>query len=131
MGRAHSFCSLTHDHCVWASDRPEAITLPHSACQPFDPNTFLLQPPSLGTPHVFTAIGNKQAWGLVVAVPSAFARLVATVKTQERANPLDIELFDRISAEIGDEILGSLGTLTLRYHRNVLIGKPSRIHPEA
>jgi hypothetical protein len=63
---------------------------------------------SAGTPHVFTAIGNKQARGLVVAEPSAFARLVATVRTQERANPLDIELFDRISAEIGDETLGRL-----------------------
>jgi hypothetical protein len=48
---------------------------------------------SAGTPHVFTAIRNKQARGLVVAAPSAFARLVATVRTQERANPLDIELF--------------------------------------
>ena len=63
---------------------------------------------SAGTPHVFTAIRNKQARGLVVAAPSAFARLVATVRTQERANPLDIELFDRISAEIGDETLGRL-----------------------
>lgn len=65
---------------------------------------------SAGTPHVFTAIGNKQARGLVVAAPSAFARLVATVRTKERANPLDIELFDRISDKIGDEILGSPGT---------------------
>ncbi|MUG91893.1 hypothetical protein F7734_05165 [Scytonema sp. UIC 10036] len=31
--------------------------------------------------------------------------------TQERADPLNAELFDRISAEIGDEILGIHGTL--------------------
>ncbi|MBW4536491.1 MAG: hypothetical protein KME09_21380 [Pleurocapsa minor HA4230-MV1] len=64
-----------------------------------------------GTPHVFAATGDQPARGLVVAAPSAFARLVATVETQERADTLDMELFDRISAEIGDEILGPPGTL--------------------
>ena len=51
------------------------------------------------------------AWGLVVAAPSAFARLVATVRTQGRADSLNMELFGRISAEIGDKILGLPGTL--------------------
>ena len=66
---------------------------------------------SAGTPHVFAATGDQPARGLVVAAPSAFARLVATVGTQERADTLDMELFERISAEIGDEILGPPGTL--------------------
>jgi hypothetical protein len=47
----------------------------------------------------------------MLTAPSAFARLIATVGTQDRAETLDIELFDRISAEIGDEILGPPGTL--------------------
>lgn len=63
------------------------------------------------TPHVFAALGDAPVRGLVVAAPSAFARLVATVGTQERADSLDLEFFDRISAEIGDEILGSPGDL--------------------
>jgi quercetin dioxygenase-like cupin family protein len=65
----------------------------------------------VGIPHVVAAIGDEPARGLVVAAPSAFARLVAIVGTQDKADPLDIELFDRISAEIGDEILGPPGTL--------------------
>ncbi|MBW4623093.1 MAG: cupin domain-containing protein [Cyanosarcina radialis HA8281-LM2] len=65
----------------------------------------------VGTPHVVGAIGDEPARGLIVAAPSAFARLVATVGTQERADPLDLELFNRISAEIGDEVLVPPGTL--------------------
>jgi quercetin dioxygenase-like cupin family protein len=64
-----------------------------------------------GVPHVFAAIGDAPARGLVVAAPSAFARLVATVGTQERVDTPDMELFDRISDEIGDEVLGPPGTL--------------------
>jgi mannose-6-phosphate isomerase-like protein (cupin superfamily) len=65
----------------------------------------------VGTPHVVAAIGDKPANGLVVAAPSAFARLIAAVGTQEKMETPDMELFDRISAEIGDEILGLPGTL--------------------
>ncbi|MBW4693820.1 MAG: cupin domain-containing protein [Lyngbya sp. HA4199-MV5] len=64
-----------------------------------------------GIPHVFATLGDAPARGLVVAAPSAFARLVATVGTPERADPPDMELFDQISAEIGDEVLGPPGTL--------------------
>lgn len=59
----------------------------------------------IGTPHVVAEIDDKPAHGLAIAAPSAFARLIATVGTQEKAGTLDIELFDRLSAEIGDEIL--------------------------
>ncbi|NJL58056.1 hypothetical protein HC928_25270 [bacterium] len=47
----------------------------------------------------------------MIAAPSAFARLIATVGTQNGTDITNMELFDRISAEIGDEILGSPGTL--------------------
>ncbi len=65
----------------------------------------------VGTPHVVAAIGDKPAHGLMIAAPSAFARLIAAVGTQEKAETPDMALFDRISAEIGDEILGPPGTL--------------------
>jgi quercetin dioxygenase-like cupin family protein len=65
----------------------------------------------VGTPHVVAAIGDQPAHGLMIAAPSAFARLIAAVGTQEKAETPDMALFDRISAEIGDEILGPPGTL--------------------
>lgn len=70
--------------------------------------TFLIP---VGTPHVVAVIGDQPARGLMFTAPSDFARLIAAVGTQDRAETPDIELFDRISAEIGDEILGSPGTL--------------------
>jgi quercetin dioxygenase-like cupin family protein len=65
----------------------------------------------VGIPHVVAAIGDRPAHGLTVAAPSAFARLIAATGTQDRAGIIDTALFNRISAEIGDEILGPLGTL--------------------
>jgi mannose-6-phosphate isomerase-like protein (cupin superfamily) len=65
----------------------------------------------VGIPHVVATIGDRPAHGLTIAAPSAFARLIAATGTQDRAEKLDRALFDRISAEIGDEILGPLGTL--------------------
>lgn len=64
-----------------------------------------------GTPHVVAALGDQPANGLMIAAPSAFARLIAAVGTQNRTDIPNIELFDRISADIGDEILGPPGTL--------------------
>lgn len=65
----------------------------------------------VGTPHVVAASGDYPARGLVVAAPSAFARLIAAVGTQDKTETPDLVLFDRISGEIGDEILGPPGTL--------------------
>ncbi len=86
---------------VWAGD--EKIELSTG-------ETFLIP---VGVPHVVAAIGDRPAHGLMLTAPSAFARLIATVGTQDRAETLDIELLDRISAEIGDEILGPPGTLPM------------------
>jgi mannose-6-phosphate isomerase-like protein (cupin superfamily) len=90
---------LEGEFTVWIKDQKIELTTGETVMIP------------VGTPHVLAAIGDAPARGLVVAVPSAFARLIATVGTQDRSDPLDMELFDRISAEIGDEILGSPGTL--------------------
>ncbi|NJO51372.1 MAG: cupin domain-containing protein [Leptolyngbyaceae cyanobacterium RM2_2_4] len=65
----------------------------------------------VGIPHVVAALGDQPARGLMISAPSAFARLIAAVGTQNKAEPLNMALFERISAEIGDEILGPLGTL--------------------
>lgn len=65
----------------------------------------------VGTPHVIAAIKDQPARGLMITAPSAFARLIAAVGTQNRAEIPNMALFDRISAEIGDEILGPPGTL--------------------
>lgn len=65
----------------------------------------------VGTPHVVAAIGDQPARGLILAAPSAFARLIEATGMQNKAEIPDMALFDRVSAEIGDEILGSPGTL--------------------
>jgi hypothetical protein len=50
---------------------------------------------------------------LVVAAPSSFARLIAAVGTLDETAAPDMALFERLSAEIGDEILGPPGALPL------------------
>ncbi|AVH71092.1 cupin domain-containing protein [Nostoc sp. 'Lobaria pulmonaria (5183) cyanobiont'] len=66
-----------------------------------------------GTPHVVAALSDQPARGLVVAAPSGFARLIAAVGTVDETEASHMALFDRISTEIGDEILGPPGALPL------------------
>lgn len=73
------------------------------------PGESYLIPP--GTPHVVAVLGDKPARGLTVAAPSGFARSIEAVGTVDETEPTDMALYERISAEIGDEILGSPGTL--------------------
>jgi quercetin dioxygenase-like cupin family protein len=84
---------------VWAGKNKVVLTPGES---------FLISP---GIPHVVGVLGDKPARGLVVAAPSAFARLIAATGTVDETKPTDMELFERISAEIGDEFLGPPGTL--------------------
>jgi quercetin dioxygenase-like cupin family protein len=71
----------------------------------------------VGAAHVVAATGDGPARGLVVASPSGFARLIAEVGVRDHGSkeppfaPLDMELFLRVSAEVGDEILGPPGML--------------------
>jgi hypothetical protein len=71
-------------------------------------DSYLISP---RTPHVVATVGDKSARGLVVAAPSALARVVEIVGRVEETEPADIVLYDCISAEVGDEILGPPGTL--------------------
>ncbi|MEH2304069.1 cupin domain-containing protein [Nostoc sp.] len=65
----------------------------------------------MGTPHVVAALSDQPARGLVVASPSGFAQLVEATGTQNQNEAPDMELFNRISTELGDEILGAPGDL--------------------
>jgi quercetin dioxygenase-like cupin family protein len=65
----------------------------------------------VGTPHVIAALGDRPARGLVIAAPSGFARLIEAIDTLDKTETSDRAPIDRISAEIGDEILGPPGTL--------------------
>ncbi|MFN6540543.1 MAG: cupin domain-containing protein [Nostoc sp. EkiNYC01] len=65
----------------------------------------------MGTPHVVAALSDQPARGLVVASPSSFARLIEATGTQNQNEAPDMELLNRISSEIGDEILGAPGDI--------------------
>jgi quercetin dioxygenase-like cupin family protein len=84
---------------VWAGENKVVLTSSES---------FLISP---GTPHVVGVLNDKSARALVVAAPSGFARLIAAAGTVDETEPTDLALFERIAAEIGDELLGPPGTL--------------------
>lgn len=84
---------------VWAGENKAVLPTGES---------FLIAP---GTPHVVGSLSDQPARLLVVAAPSAFAHLIQAVGTLDETEPPDIELFGRICAEIGDEVLGAPGEL--------------------
>ncbi|NMF67130.1 cupin domain-containing protein [Brasilonema octagenarum] len=65
----------------------------------------------MGAPHVVAALSDQPARGLVVTSPSAFAHFVEATGTLNENEAPDMALFNRISSEIGDEILGAPGDL--------------------
>lgn len=89
---------LEGEYTVWAGETKVTLTPGES---------FLIAP---GIPHAIATF-DQPARGLVVSSPSSFARLIeATGTTDEKELP-DMALFESISAEIGDELLGPPGTL--------------------
>jgi quercetin dioxygenase-like cupin family protein len=90
---------LEGEFTVWAGEEKVVLSAGES---------FLI---SRNTPHVVAVLGDRPARGLVVAAPSGFARLIAEVGTPNQNDAPDMALAERISAEIGDEILGAPGTL--------------------
>jgi quercetin dioxygenase-like cupin family protein len=70
-----------------------------------------------GTAHVVAATSGGPARALVIASPSGFARLITEVGTPVGGDGMppsalpDLEPFLRVSAELGDEILGPPGAL--------------------
>jgi quercetin dioxygenase-like cupin family protein len=70
-----------------------------------------------GTAHAFHVTGDGPWRALAVASPSGFACLVTEVGTPDDGSgvppsaPTDMDLLQRVSAELGDEILGPPGAL--------------------
>jgi quercetin dioxygenase-like cupin family protein len=70
-----------------------------------------------GTPHVVAATGDVPGRALVVASPSGFARLITEAGVPDEGGGVppsaapDLDVFFRVCAELGDEILGPPGTL--------------------
>ena len=96
---------LEGEFTVWAGTRKAVLRT--------GDNVFI--PP--GTAHAFHVTGNGPGRALVLASPSGFARLVTEVGTPDDGNgvppsaPTDMDLFHRVSAELGDELLGPPGAL--------------------
>ncbi|ASZ13304.1 cupin domain-containing protein [Chitinophaga pendula] len=78
------------------------------------PGEFVFIPKS--TPHAVCNTGTTEAIATCIASPSGFARLIREVGLPGKADGSapdemnDMELFLRISAELGDEMLGAPGT---------------------
>lgn len=88
---------LEGEFIVWAGETKFVLSAGES---------FLISP---GTPHTIGVFSDQPARGLVVAAPSSFARLIAAVGTLDETATSDMALFERLSAEIVDDILGPLG----------------------
>ena len=65
----------------------------------------------MDTPHVVAALRDRPARGLVVASTSTFAHLVEATGTLNEKETTDLELFMRVTAEIGGETLDVPGDL--------------------
>jgi mannose-6-phosphate isomerase-like protein (cupin superfamily) len=74
-----------------------------------------------GMAHTWVVTSKVPSRGLAVASPSGFARLVMEAGTPDDGGgvppsaPTDLELLRRVSAEVGDEILGPPGALPAEY----------------
>ncbi len=90
---------LEGEFTIWANENKFVLSAGES---------FLISP---CTPHAIGVFSDRPARGLIVAAPSSFARLIAEVGTRDEIAAPDMALFERISAEIGDEILGLPGAL--------------------
>lgn len=86
---------------VWAGESKVVLNVGES---------FLISP---GIPHTIAVLSDQPARLLIVAAPSAFARLIATTGTLDETEAPGMALIERISAEIGDEILGPPGALPI------------------
>jgi hypothetical protein len=70
-----------------------------------------------GTAHAVHVTGDGPGRALVVASPSGFARLITEAGTPDEGGGVppsaapDMDLFLRVCAELGDEVLGPPGAL--------------------
>jgi quercetin dioxygenase-like cupin family protein len=100
---SEQICVLEGEFTVWAGKRKAVLR----------PGDDIFIPP--GTAHAWHNTGAGPGRAQVIASPSGFARLVTEVGTPDDGSgvppstPTDMDLFHRISAELGDEILGLPG----------------------
>ena len=95
---------LEGEFTVWVGEEKKVLRKGESAIVP------------MGVSHCIAATGGQSARGLVTASPSGFAYLLSRVGEADTGesppeDSSDLDLFERISAEIGDEILGPPGML--------------------
>jgi quercetin dioxygenase-like cupin family protein len=90
---------LEGEFTVWAGENKVVLNIGES---------FLIP---LGIPHTIAVLSDQPARLLCVSAPSSFARLIETTGTLDQAEPPDMALIERITAEIGDEILDPPGAL--------------------
>ncbi|MEH2381506.1 MAG: cupin domain-containing protein [Nostoc sp.] len=83
---------LSGEFTVWAGENKALLS----------PGESFLIPTA--TPPTVAVLNDQPARVLVVAAPSGFARLIAAVGTLDEKETPDMELFERICLEIGDEI---------------------------
>lgn len=95
---------LDGERTVWAG--PQKVVL-HAG------DTFTIP---AGTVHALAATGGPMH-GLVIASPSGFARVIEEAGTPvtgdvpPQPTPADLERYNRLAAEVGDEVLGPPGAL--------------------
>ncbi|HEY9657473.1 MAG TPA: cupin domain-containing protein, partial [Allocoleopsis sp.] len=82
---------LEGEFTVWKGENKAVLSVGESIFIP--PNTV----------HVVAVLSDKPGRMLAVAAPSGFARLIEATGTVDETDPTDMALFERISAEIGDE----------------------------
>jgi quercetin dioxygenase-like cupin family protein len=97
------FYVLEGEFTIWAGDRAAVL---HPG------ETAIINP---GTAHAVAITGANPGLALAIASPSGFARLIMGVGTPDtggapQGGRPDMELYERIQAEIGDEMLGPPGS---------------------
>ncbi|MFV0416032.1 MAG: cupin domain-containing protein [Chthoniobacterales bacterium] len=101
---------LEGEFTVWIAKSKSVLTVGQSAIVP------------IGAAHCIAATGNTPARGIVIASPSGFAHVVSnsatpgtfTASSVEEKPPAEqgnMDAFERLSKEVGDEILGPPGML--------------------
>ena len=102
---SEQFYVVDGEFTIWIGERKVVLHPGESAFVP------------VGVAHVVAVTGDGPGHGLAIASPSGFARIIqeagnpATGSTPQDSSPEDQELFFRLSAEIGDEVLGPPGML--------------------
>jgi quercetin dioxygenase-like cupin family protein len=100
---SEQFYVLEGEFTVWAGKQTAVLR----------PGDTLTIPP--GTAHAVAITGDRPGRALAITAPSGFARLIMGAGTPDTDGtppgvPTDMDLYERIQAEVGDETLGPPGS---------------------